>query len=80
MNDAYCDKVSNPYTLFEYYPSSDTVNNDYDADQWVSNGSNNGNLTYDSSENTLSLNVYGNGDNTPEKQNYQCNIHLVNQD
>lgn len=67
MNDAFGRlRISEPYTLFEYYPSSDTVNNDFDADQWISNSSGNATLTYDSSENTISLNSNSNSKYTRE--------------
>jgi hypothetical protein len=71
MNDAFGRlRVSNPYTLFEYYPSSDTVNNDYDADQWVSNGSGSGSLSYDTSEHTISLTAPGIGDKYTRETKY----------
>ena len=62
MNDAFGRlRTSNPYTLFEYYLNSNTVNNDYDADQWISNKSGSASITYASDENTLSLTVTASG-------------------
>lgn len=63
MNDAFGRlRVSEPYTIFEYYPNTGTVNNDYDADMFVSNGTGTGALSYDSDENTLLLTCSANGD------------------
>ena len=63
MNDAFGRlRVSNPYTIFEYYPNSGTVNNDYDADMFLSSGTGTGALSYDGNENTLKLTCSANGD------------------
>ena len=63
MNDAFGRlRISDPYTIFEYYPNTGTSNNDFDADMWVSNGENTGAITYSSSENTLSLTTSASGD------------------
>lgn len=63
MNDAFGRlRISNPYTIFEYYPNTGTVNNDYDADIWISNGENTGAISYSSSENTISLTTSASGD------------------
>ena len=35
-------RISNPYTLFEYYPNTGTVNNDFDADMFLTNLANGG--------------------------------------
>lgn len=63
MNDAFGRlRVSSPYTIFEYYPNTGTVNNDYDADIFLSKGSGSGALTYNADENTLQLTCSTNGD------------------
>ena len=51
-------RVSNPYTLFEYYPSPNTVNNDFDCDKYISNYDGTATLTYDASEKNIHMNIH----------------------
>ena len=55
-------RISDVYTLFEYYPSANTSNTNNDIDIWVNDESNSASIGYNSGTNIVELQGNANGD------------------